>query len=106
MVAPRGDQDHAHRLVATRLVDRIDARRDHVVGERIALVGTIEGDAQHTVVEQHVEAVDALISRVVAHLRENSALIAVSAPSRSVAPPGTSGRRTPPCSRLGSRMVA
>ena len=43
---------------------------------------------------------------VPAHRRLNSAAIASSAPCRSVAPPGGSGSRTGPCSRLGSRIVA
>ena len=75
----------------------VDHRGHHRVGERVALVGTVEVQAQHAVVVRDFE---------VDHRVANSALIAARACSRFFAPPGGSGRRTGPCSRLGSRIVA
>ena len=50
VVAGGGDHDDAHGLVAAGGVDRVDHPGHHLVGERVALVGTIQVQAQHAVV--------------------------------------------------------
>ena len=86
-------------------LERVDQAHHHRFVDRVALVGPVEGEVEHVVVECDDETVGAGTGEV-GHRRENSAEIASSALCRSRAPPGGSGRRTAPCSRLGSRIVA
>ena len=101
VVAVGSEEDRPHRFVATGGVDRVDEALHHRVVDGVALRGAVEGEVEHAVGQRDLEAVD----RCVAH-RSNRSLMASSAPWRSLAPPGTSGSRTGPCSRLGRRTVA
>src|SRR4051794_12144722 len=100
MVAFSGEDDDAHRLVATGGVDGVRDGRDHVVVKGVALGRLVDVDAQSTGRGRDAQ----MLGR--AHDRSNLAAIASSAPWRSVAPPGGSGNRTGPRSRLGRRIVA
>jgi len=111
VVAGRGDVDDPHTLVASGRVHRLDEAGHHGVVDGVALGGTVEPEPEHRVAHLDRQAVDGTVGLVghrsgAAVPSAKSEAMALSAPSRSVAPPGGSGSTTGPCSRLGSRMVA
>ena len=100
----------AHRLVAPGGVDRRrSAPPPSRRRSRCASSGRSSVEAQHArrratiAARRRRTSVPALVRSLPS---ANRAAMASSAPCRSVAPPGGSGRRTGPCSRLGSRIVA
>ena len=100
------EQDDAHPIVGRGDGERVDEPFHHHVVDRVALVGPVERDAQHALVDPDREPGDGRSSPEPSVIAENSTEMASSAPCRSRAPPGGSGSRTAPRSRLGSRIVA
>src|SRR5262249_41052426 len=107
VLAGTGESEHARGLAAARRFDDLDEGVHHLVGECVAAVGPVEAHAEHGAV---VLGDQTRWGRgVVLHAPSSAANRATSASKASwhvAAPPGGSGSRTGPCSRLGSRIVA
>ena len=99
------DADDAHRFVDACGGQVVDHRVEHHVVDRISLVGAVQRQLQYGTLLFGPQA----RHTGVAHGTQRSANradTAVSSSVRSLDPPVGSGRRTGPCSRLGSRMLA
>ena len=106
MLADSFEEDHAQLLVGGRDRERAHQAFHHHNVDRVAFLGTAKEELQHIAVAMDPQARDLGVVRCGAHRRENSSEMASNAVWRSRASPGTSGRRTAPCSRLGNRIVA
>ena len=104
VVAGAVEHDHAHaRRRSTAASSASMSPRIIASSIALRLSGRSSVEAQHAARRARPRARRPIVVDGVGHRRENSAEMASSAPWRSRAPPGGSGSRTAPCSRLGQQ---